>query len=873
MVSLPTGTVTFLFTDIEGSTRLLQELGDDYRSLLETHSDILRAAIAAHSGIVVSTEGDSFFAVFTSPEDAVAAAADFQRGLATHTWGGEARIRVRAGIHTGEGAIGGDNYIGIDVHRAARIGAAGHGGQVLISNSTAVLVQDHLPEGVSLRSMGSHRLKDLARPEVLHQLVIKGLVSEFPPLKTLDFAPNNLPVEMTSFVGRGEMAGLLEQLQTARIVTLTGPGGTGKTRLSLQVAAELTGQFADGVWFVPLAAIREPDLVTSAVATTLGLQPSADDPDGRLADYLRTKQLLLVLDNFEQVIEGAPKVSRWLQGAPGLRVLITSRGPLRISGEREFPVPPLALPSEHEILTPETLMRFEAVALFVDRARAARPDFVLDARTGPLVADIVARLDGLPLAIELAAARIRLLSLEGIRDRLDSRLGLLTGGARDLPERQRTLRSAIEWSYDLLDDGHRRLFARLGVFVGGFAIEHAEDVCGPGLGIDILDGIAALGDQGLLRRIESAGQSRFLMLETIREFALECLAAGGEQQEIRSRHARVYLGFAEKAAPMYTRRDVRSWLDLSEVDHDNLRAAFAWAVERKEGEVAQRLGGSLWRFWQMRGHLREGREKVEAALAVPGGTPTSELTARQAAGGLAYWQADMEAAEVHYQIALDLARQIGDPALIANAINNVSSPRAAHMGAEEVLALLDEGQALAESLDDRALIGRIHWGRGSVHYLSEIPETDNPEAALVEYRLAAEYLAGTDEIFDIGWTERMLATVLLGLGRADEAEVHLRQGLRMFVEAGDLSALPLHVADFVQLALARDQFERAIVLAGAASALQTYSETRLLDLVANDVKGLDRAIEAVGRERAQKLAAEGQSLSIDQILDRIGSDE
>ena len=411
------------------------------------------------------------------------------------------------------------------------------------------------------------------------------------------------------------------------------------------------------------------------------------------------------------------------------------------------------------------------------------------------------------------------------------------------------------------------------MFAGGFAIEHAEDICGPGLGIDILDGISALGDQGLLRRIESVGQSRFLMLETIREFAVECLAAGGDQDEVRSRHARVYLGFAEAAAAMYTRRVVRSWLDLSEIDHDNLRAAFAWAVERQEGEVARRLSGALWRFWQMRGHLREGREKVEAALTVPGGTPSSELAAREAAGGLAYWQADMDAAEVHYQIALDLARQIGDPALIANAIYNVSSPRAVHMGVDEVLAMLDEGLALAESLGDRALIGRIHWGRGTVHYLNERPEIDSPEAALDEFRLAAECLAGTEEIFDIGWTERMLATVLLGLGRADEAEVHLRQGLAMFVEAGDLSALPLHVADFVQLALARDQFDRAIVLAGAASALQTYSETRLLDLVANDVKGLDRAIEAVGRERAEKLAAEGQALNIDEILDRIGTDE
>lgn len=409
--------------------------------------------------------------------------------------------------------------------------------------------------------------------------------------------------------------------------------------------------------------------------------------------------------------------------------------------------------------------------------------------------------------------------------------------------------------------------------MGGFAIEHAEDICGPGLEIEILDGISTLGDQGLLRRVESAGQSRFLMLETIREYAIECLASGGDEDEVRDRHARVFLAFAEEAAPLYTRRDVRQWLDRSETDHDNLRSAFAWAVHRQQGEVAQRLSGALWRFWQMRGHLREGREKVDVSLRLQGGTPASKLAAHEAAGGLAYWQADMSAAEDYYLTALELARRTEDPRLIANAIYNVSSPRAVRMGVDEVLSMLDEGLGLAESIGDRALIGRIHWGRGGVHYLSELPQIEDPEAALAEYQLAAEYLAGTDEIFDIGWTERMLGSVLLGLDRAEEAEDHLRKGLRMFVEAGDISALPLHVADFVQLALARDQFARAIVLAGAASALQTFSETRLLDLVANDVKGLERAIENVGRERAEKLAAEGQAMNVDQILERIASDD
>ncbi|MGH8927089.1 MAG: adenylate/guanylate cyclase domain-containing protein, partial [Acidimicrobiia bacterium] len=648
MVTLPTGTVTFLFTDIEGSTRMLQRLGERYPAVLEQHSEIARNAIAKHEGIVVSTEGDSFFAVFKSAPKALEAVADLQRGLATAVWPDGASVKVRAGIHTGDGTTGGDNYVGLDVHRAARIAAAGHGGQVLVSNPTAVLAEGQLPMRTSLRQLGEYRLKDLTRPETIHQLRIDDLPNDFPPLRTLDLVPNNLPVELTSFVGRPELAQIVGLLDESRLVTLTGPGGTGKTRLSLQAAADLTGRFADGVWFVPLAAITEPDLVASAVGGALGMQPSSEDPDHRLAEYLRTRDILLVLDNFEQILKEAPQVAGWLQGAPRLKVLVTSRGPLHISGEREFPVPPLALPSDTDVPSPEVLCGIESVALFVERATAARPDFRLDSRNAPIVVDIVARLEGLPLAIELAAARIRLLPLEGIRERLNSRLGLLTGGARDLPERQQTLRNAIEWSYDLLDDPHQRLFARLAVFVGGFGIEQAEQVCDRGLDLDILEGLSTLNDQSLIRTVASDG-GRFLMLETIREYALERLRHGPEEGEIRRRHAQAFRSLAEEAAPEYTRIHTKRWLDRTEADHDNLRAALSWAIEAGEATVAQRLTGAMWRFWQMRGYLREGRQRAEAALAEPGGTAETLIIAQEAAGGLAYWQADMRAAGSHYR--------------------------------------------------------------------------------------------------------------------------------------------------------------------------------------------------------------------------------
>ncbi|MGQ0848260.1 MAG: ATP-binding protein [Actinomycetota bacterium] len=866
MNSLPTGIVTFAFTDIEGSTRLLQSTGGHYRQILEEHAEIIRGAVAGSGGVVVGTEGDSIFAVFASPKGALAAASRFQRELFTHPFPAEARVRVRVGIHSGEGVLGGDNYVGLDVHKAARIAAAGHGGQVLVSKATAGLVDGQLPDGTSLRPLGGHLLKDLEHREELFQLVIEGLPTDFPRLRTVGTALNNLPIELTGFVSRPELGAIVDLLSSARLVTLTGSGGTGKTRLSLHVAADLADKFPDGVWFVPLAAISQPELVTTAVTSTLGLAASAEDPDRRLAEYLQTKQLLLVLDNFEQVLTAAPQVAGWLRGADELKVLVTSRSPLHIYGEQEFSVPPLAVPPEDEIATADTLLDYPSVRLFVERAKAARPDFALEAHNAGVVVDIVAGLDGLPLAIELAAARVRHLPLEAIRRRLSTRLDFLTGGPQDLAPRQRTLRAAVMWSYELLDPQHRRLFSRLGVFRNGFELEQAEEVCGPGLEVDVLDGLIHLGDQSLLRPVETSGEPRFLMLETIREFAIEQLQLSGEEDGIRHRHFVAYLKLAERAAPLYTRSESRRWLDHTERDHENLRAALDRATDQGEAEVAHRLAGSLWRFWQMRGYLREGRQRTAKALALRGGSPRSRIIGEEAAGGLAYWQADMEGADEHYRRALDLAREIGDPTLTAHAQYNRGSSRALHAGVQAALADLDEALELAETIGDQELIGRIHWGKGTVLFLHESAELDDPQAALVEFLMAADALSGTGATFDIGWTERMLAAVLLTLRRVEEAEAHLRKGLSLFVEAGDLSALPLHVRDYVQVLLNRKDYQTALVLAGAAASLQSMTQTNMLDLIANNMRGLDVAIAAVGPERAEKLVAEGESFSIDQIL-------
>ena len=547
---LPTGTVTFLFSDIEGSTRLVHSLGDRYGELLEDHHRIMRGAIASSGGTELGTEGDSFFAVFPTAAQAIEATVAAHRALAEHTWPDEAAVLVRMGLHTGDGKLGGDNYIGLDVHRTSRIAAAGHGGQVLVSETTRSLVASALPAGASLRDLGEHRLKDLESPEHLFQLVAAGLRETFPPLRSLDARAVHLPTQMSSFVGRTrEKDVLLELLAKERIVTLTGPGGTGKTRLSVEVASQAADAFDDGAIFVPLAPISDPELVGPTIAAALGLREGpAGDTFETLVEHLRDRSLLLILDNFEQVMPAARTVGELVARAPRVKVLVSSREPLRISGEQEFLVPPLALPGRAGDVRLDELRAVDSVALFVQRAGAVRSGFDLTLENAPAVTEICARLDGLPLAIELAAARVRLFEPADILARLDRRLSFLAGG-RDVSERQRTLRGAIDWSHELLDHGEQTVFRRLSVFAGGTTIEAIEAVCQPDqLGLDAADVVSSLHDKSLLRRADGPGALRVSMLETIREYGLERLEAAGEGGELRRRHALHYLALAEDTA-------------------------------------------------------------------------------------------------------------------------------------------------------------------------------------------------------------------------------------------------------------------------------------------------------------------------------------
>ena len=528
---LPSGTVTFLFTDIEGSTRLLQEHGPAYAVLLEEHRRAIREAFGRHDGVEVDTQGDAFFVAFSRAADAVAAAAEAQAALGTGP------IRVRMGIHTGEPLVTQQDYVGMDVHRAARIAASAHGGQIVVSETTRRLV----PADAAIRDLGEHRLKDLIGAERLFQLGD----GDFPPLRTLD--ATNLPVVSTPLIGREqELEELVAMLSNGtRLLTVTGPGGTGKTRLALQVAAELVGKLHDGVFWVSLAGLTDPELLPSEVAQTIG---APDD----LTGFLRGRELLVLLDNFEHLLDAAPVVSAVLSACAQVRVLVTSRAPLRVAGEQEYRLEPL----------PQT----QAAVLFAERARAVGREVAPD----ETVKEICRRLDGLPLAVELAAARTKLLAPERLLERLDSALAVLTSGTRDAPERQRTLRATIEWSYELLDSRARELFAELSVFSGTFPLEAAEEVCGAGL-----DDLGALVDYSLVKPI---GDDRFMMLETIGEYALEKLREGNKEDELRRRHAGFFSALAEQA---YAHRfDAEAeWSARLESDHDDLRAALDWLSE------------------------------------------------------------------------------------------------------------------------------------------------------------------------------------------------------------------------------------------------------------------------------------------------------
>jgi len=706
MARLPSGTITFLCTDIAGSSQLWEQHPEAMRLALARHDAILQETIAAHEGIVFKSGGDGVYAAFTRAPDALAAAVAAQQALLAEPWGQTGPLHVRMALHMGVAEERDGDYFGPPLNRVARLLAVGHGDQILLSRATQELVCDTLPPDVQLRDLDTHRLKDLTRPEHIFQVVAPALPVDFPSLQTLDTRPHNLPAQLTPLIGRvEEVAAVCARLRRddVRLLTLTGPGGAGKTRLALQVAAELLEDFVDGACFVDLAPISDPALVASTIAQPLGVPETGDQPlIAGLKAHLKRKQKLLLLDNFEQVLSAAPLVVELLAAAPKLKVLITSRAVLHVSGEHEFVVPPLALPNRAHPPPLERLTQYDAVRLFIERAQAVKANFSVTNDTAPAIAEICSRLDGLPLAIELAAARIKLFAPQALLLRLSSRLKLLTGGARDLPIRQQTLRSTIDWSYNLLSVGEQTLFARLAVFVGGCTLEAAEAVCNAAgdLSVDVLDGLAALVDQSLVRREEEpGGEPRFMMLETIREYALERLNERGEAQVLRRQHASHYLALAQTAAPELTRTHQQMWLNQLEQEHDNLRAAIQWTLEQREAELALQFCAALEEFWRYHSHFSEGLRWMDAALAQ---TPALCLPVRAhvlyAAGQLASEQSDLIRATALYEASLALARQLRDPATTAKALQGVGMMVRKQGDLVRARALYEESLALYREL-------------------------------------------------------------------------------------------------------------------------------------------------------------------------------
>lgn len=780
MTESPRGaTVTLLFVDIAGSTRMLAELGDAYGAVLREYRELMGAAAEAEKGVLVDTAGDGLFFSFPSARGALAAAVTAQRSFRDHAWPASTNLEARIGIHTGEPVSSEAMLVGLDVHRAARICAAGHGGQILLSLTTHNLLRGDAPAGALLRDLGEHRLKDLPHPERVFQASAADLPSEFPPLRSLDNWPNNLPRQLSSFVGRAEsLAEASQRLTTTPLLTLTGPGGVGKTRLAFEVAAQSMDLFPDGAWVVELAALGDGLLIPETVATALRVKEQPGVPIlTTLAQHLEPRRLLLLFDDCEHVLEPAAAViDELLRAGANLRVLATSREALGITGESLYPVPSMDLPPRSDASVAE-LADSEAVRLFVDRARAVQPAFALNERNAAAVVQICRRLDGIPLAIELAAARVKALPPDQIAARLDDRFRLLTGGSRMALPRHRTLKAAMDWSFDLLTDAERALLVRLSVFAGTFGLGAAEAICTgevvrPG---EVLDLLSRLIDRSLVVSEEGATEARYRLLETIRQYAQERLVEDDPTGAFRARHRAYTLELVELIAPtLFAGPAAGPSLEQLATEHENLRAALQWSDDDTDGAAVElRLAGNLWRYWEIAGHLVEGRGWLTRALARTDGE-ISDLRANALTGlgSLAAQQGDLAAAVAAHETALATLRQLGNPNAIAYACSN---------------------------------LGNVSVERGDYGRAREL------------YEEAIEILRGTDDARGRAFGLLNLADVVARQGERDMARQLADEGIATFRAEGDLIGVALALGRSATISLqhgdsrdARSRHEEAL---------------------------------------------------------------
>jgi predicted ATPase/class 3 adenylate cyclase len=882
--ALPEGTVTFLFTDLEGSTRLLQAHPAAYRDAVRRHHELLRGAVEGHGGAVFETVGDAVYAAFAQATDAVAAALEGQVALQGADWGGlgPSAVRARMGLHTGEVEVQGGHYFGAPLYRDARLTATAHGGQVVLSQTAYDLVRDALPPEAALRDLGEHRLKDLQRPERVFQLAHPELPGEFPPLRSLDALPHNLPLQVTSFVGRErEMADVRRLLATTRLLTLTGPGGTGKTRLALQVAADLGDRYAQGAWLAELAAVADPAQVPNAVAAALGVQ---GEPGRPLADTvlaaLRERELLLVLDNCEHLLDAcAALADRVLHACPRVQLLATSREALGIAGEVSWRVPSLALPGPAGAPSAATLTQFEAVQLFIQRAVAVQPAFRVTNQNAPAVAQICTRLDGIPLALELAAARVRALPPAQLLARLEDRFRLLTGGSRTALPRQQTLQAAVDWSYDLLSGQEQALFDRLSVFAGGFALEAAEAVCA-GAGVDELetvDLLTRLVDKSLVAAEELPdGTARYALLETLRQYGRARLVAGGGAAALHERHAAHYLALTEEAESALEGPQQAAWYDRLEREHDNLRAALGWWIDRQDASHALRLAGVLWLLWWFRGYNNEGEAWLDRVLALPGADAPSPALVKTLGGswGLAItrgWGPGMARARPLMERCAAVAEAVDDPRSRAIALH-------ARIWAATDLA---EQRRCAE--EAAALAQEVGPNRGLLVPLVVLGEAESRAGnRAAAWALLQRCLDGCRAIGD-GWgiayalnVQRVLARREGDYARARSLQQEALAAMRPLGHHGGISNVLGQLARTAQAQreypAARGYFDEAIVIerrsgrrAGLADGLQGLGD---LSREEGDLDAARRAY-AEALELRQALSDEEQAAAVRERLEAL----
>lgn len=864
--------MTFLFTDIEGSTKLWEAHPETMRGSLARHDALMREAIAASNGYVFKTIGDAFCAAFATAPEAIEAVLNAQLALTAESWPAETPIKVRMALHTGAVESRDDDYFGPPVNRVARLLSTAHGGQSVLSQPTYELVRDALPPQSSVKDLGAHQLKDLARPEQVYQLLHPMLPAAFPPIRSLSTHPNNLPQQLTSFIGREKETEDLKSLMgKSRLVTLIGSGGTGKTRLSLQVAADVLEKYPDGVWFVELAPLSDPDLVARTLADVLSVKEQAGEPVmATLLRFLKDKKLLVVLDNCEHLVAScASLVHEILQKCPDVQVLASSREGLGISGEQTYRVPSLSLPDPTKPQTAESLSHYESVSLFIDRAVLAKSDFQVTNQNAPALASLCYHLDGIPLAIELAAARVRSLTIEDIDSRLDQRFRLLTGGSRTALPRQQTLKALVDWSYDLLGDAEKALLCRLSVFAGGWTLEAAEAVCAgdPIEDWEVLDYLTSLCDKSLVVADEHAGTTRYSLLETVRQYAGDRLREAGEQETYRTRQLQYMRAFAQECEPKLRGAGQVEALGLLDRERDNLRAALEWS--RQTGsEDGLWLVGSIWYYWYIRAHVREGRMWADSLLEATTGEHSREATARAlvASGNMAMGLQDDGTFLARFQQALDLCDGTESPRLLATVHSGLGNAFCRSGDGTNGLLHFEIATELYLQAGDRLGYVKVMIGKGVYQ------EVSHPQEAFLTYQKALAESTVLGEPFLIGLILGNMGAVVEVLGDFEAAKDYHQRALRIRTELDDRAGIAGSLEGVAQVvaATAPDQERATSATRLITAATKIREETGFVnsqDSTERVAKTTDTLRGVLGQEEFDLVWEEGHSMPLSSAIE------